>query len=170
MAAKLDYRQMAIDIVRLVGGAENVSFLGHCMTRLRFILKDESRADGEAIKNIKGVLGVVSAGGQFMVILGQNLVPVYEAAIKEFGLNAGTKTTENLDKKKEPLTLKSAGLAAPDASLASWVIRFAVSLPILQRFYALLPESHFYNPPFCERHQCVMKLVHDLSLSNLLSF
>lgn len=110
MAAKLDYRQMAADIVRLVGGPENVSSLGHCMTRLRFILNDESRADADAIKGIKGVLGVVSAGGQFMVILGQNLIPVYEAAIKDYGLNAGAETTENPDKKKEPLTLKSAGL------------------------------------------------------------
>lgn len=111
MAAKLDYRQMAVDIVRLAGGAENVSSLGHCMTRLRFILKDESRADAEAIKKIKGVLGVVSAGGQFMVILGQNLLPVYEAAIREFHLNAGAVTEENPDKKKEPLTPKTAGLA-----------------------------------------------------------
>lgn len=111
MAAKLDYRQMAINIVRLVGGAENVSSLGHCMTRLRFILKDESKADEEAIKKINGVLGVVSAGGQFMVILGQNLIPVYETAMKEFDLGAGDKDTENSDKKKEPLTLKTAVFA-----------------------------------------------------------
>lgn len=111
MAAKLDYRQMAIDIVRLVGGPENVNSLGHCMTRLRFILKDEGKADAEAIKQIGGVLGVVSAGGQFMVILGQNLIPVYEAAIKEFDLKAGDKTAENPDKKKEPLTVKSAIMA-----------------------------------------------------------
>lgn len=111
MANKLDYKQMAVDIVRLVGGANNVSSLGHCMTRLRFILKDEKKADIEAIKAIKGVLGVVYAGGQFMVILGQNLIPVYEAATKSFHLNAGAVTAENLDKKKEPLTLKSAGSA-----------------------------------------------------------
>lgn len=111
MADKLDYKQMAIDIVNLVGGAQNVSYLGHCMTRLRFILKDEKKADIDAIKAIKGVLGVVPAGGQFMVILGQNLIPVYEAATKEFNLNAEPTTEENLDKKKEPITPKSIGLA-----------------------------------------------------------
>lgn len=113
MAQKLDYRQMAIDIVNLVGGPENVKSLGHCMTHLRFILKDEGKANQDAIKKIKGVLGVVLAGGQFMVILGQNLLPVYEAAIKEFHLNAGEATNENLDepKEKQPLTPKSAGLA-----------------------------------------------------------
>ena len=113
MAQKLDYKQMAADIVGLVGGPENVNSLSHCMTRLRFILKDEGKADAEAIKKIKGVLGVVSAGGQFMVILGQNLLPVYDAALKDFHLSAGANTDENLDEKeKEPLTVKSALLLA----------------------------------------------------------
>lgn len=114
MAQKLNYEQMADDIIRLVGGKENVQSLGHCMTRLRFLLKDDKKADGEAIKAIGGVIGVVNAGGQFMVILGQNLLPVYDAAIKRHGLNAGAAIEENQDglSKKEPLTLKSAGLAA----------------------------------------------------------
>ena len=80
MKAKLDPKQAAIDIVKLVGGPGNVQTLSHCMTRLRFILKDESKANADAIKKVNGVLGVVSAGGQFMVILGQNLLPVFEAA------------------------------------------------------------------------------------------
>lgn len=109
MADKLNYKQMAADIVEKVGGPSNVKSLGHCMTRLRFILKDESKADAETIQKMKGVIGVVSAGGQFMVILGQNLLPVYEAAVKDFNLNTGATTTENLDKEKEPLTLKKAG-------------------------------------------------------------
>lgn len=109
MAKKMDHRQAALDIVRLVGGPENVQALGHCMTRLRFVLKDEGKADGEAIKKIGGVLGVVSSGGQFMVILGQNLLPVFEAAQKEFHFTAGDAGSET--KEKQPLTLKSAGSA-----------------------------------------------------------
>ncbi|MGN0708602.1 MAG: glucose PTS transporter subunit IIA [Faecalibacterium sp.] len=111
MAEKLNYKQLATDIVGLVGGAENVISLGHCMTRLRFVLKDEARANPEKIKTLKSVLGVVVSGGQFMVILGQNLLPVYEAAIKEFHLNEGAASNENLDKKKEPLTVKNALLS-----------------------------------------------------------
>ncbi len=104
---------MALDIVRLVGGTENIKSLGHCMTRLRFILIDESKADQEAIKKIKGVLGVVLGSGQFMVILGQNLLPVYEAIQKEFQLNPGSISNENpdADNAKAPLTWKSAGSA-----------------------------------------------------------
>ena len=107
MAKKLDYGQIADDVIRLVGGQENVQTMSHCMTRLRFVLKDEGKADAEAIKKIGGVLGVVSAGGQFMVILGQNLLPVYDAVQKKYTITAGENTTENLDeKKKEPLTVK----------------------------------------------------------------
>lgn len=112
MVKKLNYTKMAADIVSLVGGAKNVISLGHCMTRLRFILKDESRANTEQIKKIQGVLGVVSAGGQYMVILGQNLLPVYEAAIRDFHLNAGAAVDENLDAEKKPLTVKTAVLGA----------------------------------------------------------
>lgn len=109
MAQKLNYENMAKDIVHLVGGEENVQSLGHCMTRLRFVLKDEEKADAEKIKQINGVLGVVSSGGQFMVILGQNLLPVFDAAQKKFNFSAGQVSNENHDqeKKKEPLTVKS---------------------------------------------------------------
>lgn len=114
MAKKLDYKQIAADIVRLVGGPENVSSMSHCMTRLRFVLKDESKADTAAIKNLGGVLGVVSSGGQYMVIMGQNLMPVYEAIQKDFTLTAGQNSTENLDApaEKKPLTVSSALAAA----------------------------------------------------------
>lgn len=115
MKAKLDYKQAAADIINLVGGAENVQALSHCMTRLRFILKDEGKADAEAIKKLNGVLGVVSAGGQFMVILGQNLLPVYDAAVKDYGLGSDEEngnSTQETSKEKEPLTVKSALMSA----------------------------------------------------------
>lgn len=111
MANKLNYEQMAIDIVENVGGPSNVQSLGHCMTRLRFILKDESKANAETIKNIKGVLGVVSAGGQFMVILGQNLLSVFDAVNKKYNFNTGDVDSQSIQKEKEPLTLKTMGLA-----------------------------------------------------------
>ena len=107
MAKKIDPHQAALDIVKLVGGGENVQSLSHCMTRLRFVLKDEGRADAEAIKKLNGVLGVVSSGGQFMVILGQNLLPVFEAAQKTFQF-AGDSDNDG-KREKRPLTPKSIG-------------------------------------------------------------
>lgn len=114
MAKKIDHKQLASDIVRLVGGTGNIRSVAHCMTRLRFILKDETAADTEAIKALDGVLGVIFSGGQYMVILGQNLLPVYESTIKDHHLAAGENSTENLDAglsgEKKPLTVKSAAL------------------------------------------------------------
>lgn len=115
MAEQLNFQQMAADIVQLVGGTGNIQSVSHCMTRLRFVLKSEDKADTAAIKKIKGVLGVVSAGGQYMVVLGKNLPPVFEAVQKQFNLTEGKNTDENLDKdlepEKKPLTVKSAAMA-----------------------------------------------------------
>lgn len=82
----MDYKKLAADIVENVGGPENIEIVSHCMTRLRFNLKDVSKTNKETLENLNGVLGVVYAGGQYMVILGQNLIPVYERVIKDFNL------------------------------------------------------------------------------------
>lgn len=115
MAKKIDHKQLASDIVRLVGGSENIRSVAHCMTRLRFVLKDESLADTEAIQALDGVLGIARNSGQYMVILGQNLLPVYEATVKEHHLAAGENSTENLDAdilhEKKPFTVKNAALS-----------------------------------------------------------
>lgn len=112
MAKKIDHQQLATEIVRLVGGPENIVSVAHCMTRLRFVLKDEAKANTAEIKTQTGVLGVISNGGQYMVVLGQNLLPVYEAVLKKYDLIAGKNLNEDLDapKEKKPLTVKSAAL------------------------------------------------------------
>ena len=75
MAESLNYQQMSKDIVRLVGGVENIQSVSHCMTRLRFVLKAESKADTASLKAMKGVLGVVSAGGQYMITWARICLP-----------------------------------------------------------------------------------------------
>ena len=59
-----DYNQLAKEIIAKVGGEENVISLAHCVTRLRFKLKDESKADTEGLSKIRGVIKVLQAGGQ----------------------------------------------------------------------------------------------------------
>ncbi len=108
----MDYKKLSSDIVKNVGGAENIQVVNHCMTRLRFKLKDVSKADKEALENLPGVLGVIYAGEQYMVILGQHLLPTYEALIKDLGISGGETINENLDDlsgSKEKLTWKTAG-------------------------------------------------------------
>ena len=73
----MDYKKLAEEILKLVGGKENVSGLVHCATRLRFNLKDESKAQTDALKKTKGVVGVAKSGGQYQVIIGSDVANVF---------------------------------------------------------------------------------------------
>lgn len=72
-----DNKQIASDVLAAVGGKENVSFVTHCITRLRFNLKDDSVLNDEEIKKIPGVIGINRAGKQYQVIIGPNVDKVY---------------------------------------------------------------------------------------------
>ncbi|WP_161951062.1 PTS transporter subunit EIIB, partial [Streptococcus suis] len=68
------------------GGKENISSLKHCVTRLRFGLKDESKADTDYLKARDGVVTVVQAGGQYQVVIGNHVPDVYAAVQKVAGI------------------------------------------------------------------------------------
>lgn len=72
------YEQLARDIVKNVGGRENVAGLVHCITRLRFTLKDESLAKDDVLKAMNGVVTVMKSGGQYQVVIGNHVAQVYE--------------------------------------------------------------------------------------------
>ncbi|HEM5956460.1 beta-glucoside-specific PTS transporter subunit IIABC [Streptococcus suis] len=82
-----DYTDLATDIVAHVGGKENISSLKHCVTRLRFGLKDESKADTDYLKVRDGVVTVVQAGGQYQVVIGNHVPDVYAAVQKVAGIS-----------------------------------------------------------------------------------
>ena len=71
------YLALAETIVKNVGGAANVASLSHCITRLRFKLKDESKADDAAMKATEGVVTLVKSGGQYQVVIGNHVPDVY---------------------------------------------------------------------------------------------
>lgn len=75
--ASVDYRTLAGDILEKVGGEANVASLAHCATRLRFKLKDGAKADKQAVERLAGVITVMEAGGQFQVVIGNNVPIVY---------------------------------------------------------------------------------------------
>lgn len=105
----VDNKKIAEDVLAAVGGASNVTNATHCMTRLRLNLKDQSVPNDDEIRKIKGVLGAQWSGGQYQVIIGQNVPKVYDAALA-LGIKGEGFIDENLDgAPKEPLTLKSAG-------------------------------------------------------------
>ncbi|MDO3409317.1 beta-glucoside-specific PTS transporter subunit IIABC [Saccharibacillus sp. CPCC 101409] len=73
----MKYEQLANEIIRNVGGKENVGGLTHCITRLRFKLKDESKANTDALKNMDGIVTVIQSGGQYQVVIGNHVPEVY---------------------------------------------------------------------------------------------
>ena len=78
----------AADIVAGIGGSDNVRSVLHCITRVRFYLKDESLADDEAVADLDGVIDVVKSGGQYQVVIGPDVVDVYDAVVAQLP-NAG---------------------------------------------------------------------------------
>lgn len=77
----MDYKQLAAAVLEQVGGKENVDKLVHCATRLRFTLKDVSKADTDALKKTKGVMSVINAGGQYQVVIGPDVPQVYQEVV-----------------------------------------------------------------------------------------
>ncbi|SDD06403.1 PTS system, beta-glucosides-specific IIC component [Terribacillus halophilus] len=73
------YNELAKKIIKLVGGEGNVHSLVHCATRLRFVLKDESKADTTKLENTDGIITVKRSGGQYQVVIGNDVSQVYQA-------------------------------------------------------------------------------------------
>ena len=91
------YQTIATEIVKQVGGKENVISLTHCITRLRFKLKDESKANDDVLKNMDGVVTVMKSGGQYQVVIGNHVADVYEDVLPLLDLHPG----ENSDAPKQ---------------------------------------------------------------------
>lgn len=111
MSKKEKYEQLAKEIVQCVGGKDNISFVTHCMTRLRLSLKDSSLAQTEQIKKIQGVLGVQYVGGQLQIILGQTVQFVYQnvCELGDFAIEE-----HSHDQVKEKLNIKTLGMKILD--------------------------------------------------------
>lgn len=78
----MSYTELAQDILKHVGGKENIVSVKHCVTRLRFQLKDENKADTEYLKKHSGIITVIKAGGQYQIVIGNHVPDVYEEVLK----------------------------------------------------------------------------------------
>lgn len=83
------YEELAKEIVKNVGGKENVSSLTHCITRLRFKLRDESCAKDDVLKKMEGVVTVMKSGGQYQVVIGNHVPEVYADVMPLLGMEEG---------------------------------------------------------------------------------
>lgn len=80
-----DYDALATTIIENVGGKENVNSLIHCITRLRFNLKDEGQAHDEVLQDTPGVIDVIHSAGQYQVVIGNEVTTVFDAVMKQLG-------------------------------------------------------------------------------------
>lgn len=95
------YEELSKNIIADIGGKDNVKSVVHCTTRLRFKLKDESKADDEKIKNLDGVLTLVKSGGQYQVVIGNHVADVYETLVKEGGFDDGGSVPDDYEEKTD---------------------------------------------------------------------
>lgn len=138
----MDYESVAKKILQRVGGVENVTGLVHCMTRLRFNLKDESIVDDEAVKKTKGVMGVMKKGGQYQIIIGNDVGYVYEELNKlgKFS-NQVPKKKENSTEKKNILTM----LMDTISGIMTPVIPAIIGAAMIKVLLTLLPMIGVLN-------------------------
>ncbi|MGX2973942.1 PTS trehalose transporter subunit IIBC [Ursidibacter arcticus] len=88
MAKKIDPSNVT-KLIELLGGKENIATLTHCITRLRFVLNDESKVDGKAIEDLPMVKANFSTGGQYQVVIGQEVGDYYKLVLEQAGLESG---------------------------------------------------------------------------------
>lgn len=102
--AKVDYPASAAQIVELVGGVENVTSVAHCVTRVRFVLRDFdiARANTEAISAVPGVIQVVDAGGQYQVVIGTTVEKMYDEVVAITGKAGGEVDADATDDDDAP--------------------------------------------------------------------
>jgi len=96
----MDYSKTAAGVLKGVGGEQNVQSVVHCATRLRFVLKDEAKADTAAIKATPGVITTAQAGGQYQVVIGNDVPEVFAELGKISAFGGGATSTPAQDAPK----------------------------------------------------------------------
>ncbi len=149
MASK-NYDQLAKTIVDNVGGEENIIGLTHCITRLRFKLKDESLANTEFLKNLEGVVTVIQSGGQYQVVIGNHVPDVYATVLRVSnisGINSESsskeqKVSQNIGAKLIDII---SGVFSPTLGALSATGMIKGLLALLVYFFPSVEKDGFYT-------------------------
>ncbi|MCC8023881.1 MAG: beta-glucoside-specific PTS transporter subunit IIABC [Clostridium sp.] len=114
----VDYARTASALLGAIGGESNIVSLTHCVTRLRFVLKDESCIDDNEVKSINGVIGTMKKGGQYQVIIGNDVAVCYEKLLQLGEFSTGT-NVQKQETEKRKFTMKAWGNSILDAIAGS---------------------------------------------------
>lgn len=137
-------KQLAQKIVELIGGKENVNDAWHCQTRLRFKLVDENKAETEKIKELAGVINVLSKGGVYQVVIGPSVADVFEELEPLLDLNQGSEQKEKTNIGAKIIDFVS-GVFQPIIPALSGAGMVKAVLALLVVFKAVNVESATYQ-------------------------
>ena len=166
----LDYQETSRKILAAVGGAENISNATNCMTRLRLTLKDETKANDEQVKRIKGVKSIVKQGGQYQIVIGNEVSNLFKEFSKLGNFTEGSKAAKPTGNAVQRLFGFVAGCMTPllPAMLGTGMVK--VLLTLLTTFglmdkatsgYVILygmADSFFYFLPVFLAYQIAKKM------------
>lgn len=141
----MKYENLSKQIIKAVGGKNNIISVVHCATRLRFTLKDESKANDEEVKAIKEVLSLVKKGGQYQLVIGNNVDLVYNDLVKIANINPKPDKKEKDDRSVFDKIIGSiTGSIAPVIPLLAGCGIGKVLLLVLTMLGVLAKESQTY--------------------------
>lgn len=146
----MNFKETAPKIIEYLGGKENIKTHTHCMTRLRFVLNDDAKADEEALKALKGVKGIVKQGGMFQVIIGVEVEQLYNEILPLLPDAEAAPVVENLnaeDKKESKMNQIFAfisGCITPTLPVLIGSGLISAILALLLNFNVLTNESSTY--------------------------
>ncbi len=143
----MNFENQSIDIIKYIGGEENIIGLTHCATRLRFTLKDDGIADIEKIKTIKGVLGVAKNGGQFQIIIGNEVPKAYAAINSKLHISDTSATQAENVKLSGKLFDFIASIFTPilPAIIGAGLVKSVLALAVLLGLSAQSNTYYFIN-------------------------
>jgi len=142
----MQHEKLVSNILKNIGGKENVRSVTHCVTRLRFKLKDESKANTDVLKDLDGVVTVVQSGGQYQVVIGNHVPDVFKALAVAGGFGGDDDADEGTETKgilNKFIDIVSGVFAPTLAVLAAGGMIKGVNA-LLMAFGILTPDSGTY--------------------------
>src|SRR5476651_2407027 len=142
-------QDLAAQIVELVGGEDNIASLTHCITRLRFSLKDAGKFDKSALDQLDGVIMAVESNGQFQVVVGDKVTAIYQQIIDRYTVSgAAGRGGESAARRGNPLgrvfnTMSSILVPIVPALAGAGMLK--ALLVILTTYHWLATESSTYH-------------------------
>lgn len=135
----MDRKKVALEIIENIGGIENIKQIGHCVTRLRFDLVDESLIANQQVESIEGVMGTMKKSGQYQVIIGSDVANVYKEVQKIYSNKPGNKEKE--EKKQKGVKAYLVSLVNTVSSCINGVIPAIVGSGMIKIILILLSQA-----------------------------